>query len=152
MRKMIPDGYNALIFYEKNSKTYGVRFPDFPGIFTFGKNIEEAKEMAAEALSAALESDFDRKQALPTEKKIKVKKGEKVVFIPMEPEIKTAYLLRQWRESSKLTQKQLANRMNISFQAYQRMERPGRSNLTVATLQRVAKALNKRLILDIKAA
>lgn len=147
--KKFPDGYHAVIFFENDSKTYGVRFPDFPGIITYGKTFDEAKEMAAEALSLALESDFDRHQPLPTPRRAKARPGEKTVFIPMDPEVKTAYLIRKWRESSGLTQKQLAGRLGVSFQAYQRMERPGRSNLTVATLQRIATALNGHLELDL---
>lgn len=147
----IPDGYYAIIFFEKRSKTYGVRFPDFPGVVTFGNSFDEAVEMASEALAAVLESDFDRDQHLPKTRRVKTKKGEKLAFIPIEPEIKTAYLLRYWRESAGLTQKQLADRLDISFQAYQRMERPGRSNLTVATLQRIAVALKKQLVLDVRA-
>ena len=149
MRQM-PEGYFAVIFFEKESKTYGVRFPDHPGIVTYGQTFKEAVEMAQEALSAALESDFDRKQALPASHRPRVREGEKAVLIPLEPEVKMAYLLRNWREDAGLSQKQLAARLDISFQAYQRMERPGRSNLTVATLQRIAQALNKQLILDVR--
>lgn len=150
--KHIPEGYYAVIFYEKGSKTYGVRFPDHPGIVTFGYSFEEAATMAEEALSAALESEFDRHQTLPMSHRPKLKRGEKLIFVILEPEIRTAYLLRSWRESAGLSQKQLAERLGISFQAYQRMERPGRSNLTVSTLQRIATALNKELILDLRAA
>lgn len=148
--KQIPEGYYAVIFFEKESKTYGVRFPDHPGIITYGQNFGEAVEMAQEALSAALESEFDRKQPLPISHKPKTKNSDKTVFISIEPEIRMAYLLRSWREDAGLSQKQLAERLGISFQAYQRMERPGRSNLTVATLQRIAQALNKALILDVR--
>lgn len=147
--KMIPAGYYAVIFFEKKSKTHGVRFPDHPGIVTYGKTHEEAIEMAQEALSVALESEFDRDQPLPSSHKPKAKGGNKVVFIPLEPEVRMAYLLRRWREDAGLSQKQLAERLEISFQAYQRMERPGRSNLTIATLQRIAQALHKTLVLDV---
>lgn len=34
---------------------YNVWFPDFPGCVTFGKTFEEAKKMAAEALTVWLE-------------------------------------------------------------------------------------------------
>ena len=43
---------------------------------------------------------------------------------------------------------QMAKRLGISTQAYQRMERPGRSNLTVATLDRVASAIGKKLLIE----
>ena len=51
---------------------------------------------------------------------------------------------------SKFTQKQLAAKLGISYQAYQRMERPGRSNVTVHTLERIAEALGSELILDMR--
>lgn len=41
--------YIAVVHKEKKSD-YGVSFPDFPGCVTAGKNLEEAKEMAQEAL------------------------------------------------------------------------------------------------------
>ena len=148
--RQIPEGYYAVVFFEKGSKTYGVRFPEHPGIVTYGYTFEDAVELSKEALSAALESDFDRDQPLPVSRRPKAKNSDKVIFVSLEPEIRMAYLLRSWREASGLSQKQLALRLGISFQAYQRMERPGRSNLTVATLQRIAHALNKALVLDVR--
>ena len=78
------------------------------------------------------------------------KAGQKVVFILLEAEVRTAYMLRDWREQAALTQKELAKRLNISYQAYQRMERPGRSNLTVNTLDRVAEALHRELVIELQ--
>ncbi len=41
-----------IAYLHKDSKSdYGVSFPDFPGCITAGSTLEEAKEMAAEALS-----------------------------------------------------------------------------------------------------
>ncbi|MBM4356115.1 MAG: helix-turn-helix transcriptional regulator [Deltaproteobacteria bacterium] len=57
-----------------------------------------------------------------------------------------AYVLRDWREDAGLTQQEVAARLGVSYQAYQRMERPGRSNLTVATLDRIARALQRELV------
>jgi len=42
--------YIALIHKDSDSD-YGVSFPDFPGCITAGKTIDEAKDMAQEALS-----------------------------------------------------------------------------------------------------
>ena len=146
----VPEGYFAVLYKEGKSGTIGVRFPEHPGVITYGQDHEEAIEMAREALSAALESDFERGVELPAAKKPKAQQGEKVVFIRLEPEIWMAYLLRHWREQSKFTQKQLAAKLGISYQAYQRMERPGRSNVTVHTLERIAEALGSELILDMR--
>lgn len=42
---------NYIALLRKESKTdYGVDFPDFPGCITAGKTLEEAKDMAQEAL------------------------------------------------------------------------------------------------------
>lgn len=66
------------------------------------------------------------------------------------PNVRMAYLLRSWREEAGLTQRQMAHRLGASYQAYQRMERPGRSNLTVQTLDRVARALHRELHIDLR--
>src|SRR4249920_1145427 len=46
--------YVALIHKEDDS-SYGVSFPDLPGVFTGGDSIEEAMEEAAEVLQFAAE-------------------------------------------------------------------------------------------------
>lgn len=145
---MVPGGYFAIL--EEDEDTILVQFPQHSTINTYGYDWEHAEEMAREALSAALESDFERGYKLPPVKKPRAKKGRKVVFIPLEPEVRTAYMLRAWREEAGFTQKQMADRLGISYQAYQRMERPGRSNLTVSTLERVARALNKQLLIEMQ--
>ncbi len=53
--------YIAYLHKDKNSD-YGVSFPDFPGCITAGSTLEEARRMAAEALSfhiAGLREDGD---------------------------------------------------------------------------------------------
>jgi len=46
--------YIAIIHKEPNSD-FGVSFPDFPGCITAGRTLDEAKEMAAEALTGHIE-------------------------------------------------------------------------------------------------
>jgi antitoxin HicB len=146
----VPEGYFAILFKEAGSKTIGVRFPEHPGIVTYGVDWKEAEKNAAEALSAALESDFERHFKLPPAKKPKARSGQKTVFIKLDQEIRLAYLLREWRTEADLTQAEMAHKLGISYQAYQRMERPGRANLTVVTLEKVARALNRELVLDLR--
>ena len=146
----VPEGYYAVLFEEPESKTIGVRFPEHPNINTYGTDWEHAEEMAREVLSAVLEVDFEQGFKLPKARKPRAKRGERVIFVPIEPEIRIAYLLRALREDAGLTQKQMAAKLEITYQAYQRMERPGRSNLTVATLEKIAESLNRRLIIDLQ--
>jgi predicted RNase H-like HicB family nuclease len=47
--------YIALI-HKGSESDFGVSFPDFPGCITAGKTIDEAKDMAQEALSGHIET------------------------------------------------------------------------------------------------
>jgi len=83
--------YIAVISKE-NGKQYGVIFPDFLGCVTVGKNLEEAKEMAQEALQFHVDGmlqdgeDLPKTQTLDEIKK-KYKKAE--IFLVVAVKIKT---------------------------------------------------------------
>ncbi|MEK7098973.1 MAG: type II toxin-antitoxin system HicB family antitoxin [Patescibacteria group bacterium] len=53
------------IFDPAEEGGYNVSFPDFPGCVTFGKNFEEARAMAHEALELWLEELADSKEYIP---------------------------------------------------------------------------------------
>ncbi len=143
------NGYWAILYEDPEDGTFNIEFPDHPNIVTYGQDREHAVEMAHEALNATLETEFDRNLLLPTPtRRPSKKKGQEVVFVRLSPDIRTAFLLRSWRESAGLNQSEVARRMGISTQAYQRMERPGRSNLTVGTLDRIATAIGKKLFIE----
>jgi predicted RNase H-like HicB family nuclease/DNA-binding XRE family transcriptional regulator len=146
---MVPSGYYGVLRADGEGNVL-VRFPQHPGVNTFGCDWEEAEDMANEALNLALESDFDRGVKLPALRKPRVGNDERVVLVPLEAEVRMAFVLREWRESAGLTQKGMASRLGISYQAYQRMERPGRSNLTVSTLDRIARALDRDLVISVQ--
>ena len=57
--------YIAVVHKEPTSD-YGVSFPDFPGCITAGKSIDEAKDMAFEALLLHLEGLREDGEPLPT--------------------------------------------------------------------------------------
>lgn len=56
--------YIALLRKEKKSD-YGVDFPDFPGCITAGKTLEEAKDMAQEALQGHLDCMIEYGDDIP---------------------------------------------------------------------------------------
>jgi len=56
--------YIALIHKDADSD-YGVSFPDLPGVVTAGSTLDEARDMAAEALSLHLEGLADDGEAIP---------------------------------------------------------------------------------------
>ena len=57
--------YLGLVHKETDSD-YGVSFPDFPGCITAGRTIEEARDMAAEALALHLEGLAEDGDEIPT--------------------------------------------------------------------------------------
>ena len=56
--------YIAIVHKETKSD-FGVSFPDFPGCVTAGKNIDEAKDMAQEALSLHIQGMLEDGEQLP---------------------------------------------------------------------------------------
>ena len=61
--------YIAVVHKESKSDC-GVSFPDFPGCITAGKNIDEAKDMAKEALSLHIQGMIEDGEQLPDPSKL----------------------------------------------------------------------------------
>jgi antitoxin HicB len=137
--------YPAKIKYLKEDKSYLVEFPDLPGCLTEGETLDEAKVMAREALTGYLASEFERELRIPTPSALK---GKKIYYIEPEPEVSVPILLRKLREKQSLTQGDIAKVLGISYQAYQRLEKPGKSNPTLKTLERIAKVFKKDLHME----
>lgn len=114
-----------------------VEFPDLPNVITCGDTEEEALQMASEALNGAIASDVARGILPPPPR---FSDGHPV---ELEPQIVTAIELRTLR--GKNTQAEIASRIGITYQAYQRIENPIAGNPTVKTLNKIARAFGKRL-------
>ncbi len=69
--------YPAIFKYDDEHKVYNVRFPDLPGCLTYGETIDEAKDMAREALTGFLQSIDARKLKTPNPSKLQ---GEEVIY------------------------------------------------------------------------
>jgi antitoxin HicB len=137
--------YPAKIRYIAADKAYLVEFPDLPGCLTEGETLEEAQHNAREALTGYLASIFERDLKVPDPSEIG---GKGVYHIEPEPEVSVPIILRKLRESRKLTQGDMAKVLGISYQAYQRLEKPGKSNPTIKTLERLARVFDKDLRLE----
>jgi predicted RNase H-like HicB family nuclease len=62
--------YIGLIHKDKKSD-YGVSFPDFPGVITAGKDLDDAHAMAEEALALHIEGMIEDGLAIPTPSSLK---------------------------------------------------------------------------------
>lgn len=117
-----------------------VSFLDFPQIKTYGQNLNEALKHAEEALNGCLEADFERGFELPTVTK---HSNKSAYAIPVAPHIAVAIQLRNMR--SNRSQIEIARELGVSYQAYQRLENPRRCNPTLKTLEKIGRALNKKV-------
>ena len=137
--------YPAKITRAAREKYWLVEFPDLPGCLTQGDSLEDAKHNAREALTGWLASVFERNLKIPEPTK---RRGKNIYNIEPEPEVAVPVFLRKQREARKLTQSDVAKVLGISYQSYQRLEKPGKSNPTLKTLDKLAKVFQKELHLD----
>ncbi len=134
--------FNARL--QKKNGNYLVSFPEFPSINTYGSSLTEALANAREALNGALESDFERGYVLPNLQDHRGKRGYHP--IRLFPHIEIAYSLKRLRNGHPQTE--IARRLGISYQAYQKLENPRKCNPTVKTLERIGAALGKDLVVS----
>ncbi len=130
----------------KEEGDYLVSFPDFPHIHTYGKSLEHALESAKEALNGTLEVDFERGFVLPKPSNLEGKRS----FHPIRilPHIEIAYQIRNIRNGH--SQSEIARKLGISYQAYQKLENPRKCNPTVKTLERISEVFGKVLTISLK--
>lgn len=138
--------YPATITFSKEDNGYLVRFIDLPGCITDGDTIEEATTNGREALTGFLASMYERNVPIPEPS---VVSRENVYLIEPDADVAVPVILKRLRESNKMTQSDVAKVLGISYQAYQRLEKPGKSNPTLNTLERLARVYRKKLHLEI---
>ncbi|MFC1494347.1 type II toxin-antitoxin system HicB family antitoxin [Thermodesulfobacteriota bacterium] len=62
---------NYIAIVHKDTKSdFGVSFPDFPGCITAGRNIDDAKDMAQEALTLHIQGMLEDGDQLPVSSKL----------------------------------------------------------------------------------
>lgn len=130
--------YPANIVKEEDS--FLVTFPDLENVVTFGATIEEAIQNAEDALNGCLASDFERNFNIPEPSIIT---GEDVHTITVAPHVAVAIMLRKLRADA--SQVEIARKLNIAYQVYQRLENPRKSNPTLKTLEKIARVFGKHV-------
>jgi antitoxin HicB len=123
-----------------------VQFPDMTNIMTFGYTEEEALAMAKEALDGVLECEVANNASVPPPSFGTGAEGGGFP-ITVAPHIELALRLRELRGEH--SQTETAMRLGLTYQAYQRLENPLKSNPTLKTLERIAHAFGKELQVQI---
>ena len=126
---------------EKEGDEYIAQFPDMPNVVTCGFSHEEALAMAKEALDGCLEVDVSHGNAIPPPA---YDGGHP---IPVANHIILSLRLRELRGGQ--SQTDIARKLGLSYQAYQRLENPRKANPTVKTLERIAHAYGRELSISL---
>ncbi|MCL2276405.1 MAG: type II toxin-antitoxin system HicB family antitoxin [Treponema sp.] len=118
---------------------YLVDFPDMPNVLTYGLSEKHALEMAKEALEAILEVEISKGLSIPPP-----------VFsegypISVSSHIALSLQLRELRGEQ--SQTDIARKLGLSYQAYQRLENPRKANPTVKTLEKIANVYGRELMI-----
>lgn len=134
--------YPARIDWSETDHVFEVEFPDLPGCITYGETLEEAREQASEVLTGYLESVLGRE--VPFHEPSEIHEG----MYAIEPERHVAFALwlREKRKENNLSQGDVAKRLGVRYQVYQRLEDPAKTNPTLQTIERLEKVFNSRLI------
>ena len=132
------------IKFSKADDCWYVESPGFyDGILTYGNSLEEAKVMAAEAVSGLLETYLERGD------KFTIPKGESSAgwyAIEIEPGLAFALWLRNARLSHGMTLAEVAEKMGVKYQVYQKLENPKTANPTLKTLKKLEIIFGQELV------
>ncbi|MDM8561484.1 type II toxin-antitoxin system HicB family antitoxin [Candidatus Parabeggiatoa sp. HSG14] len=134
--------YPARIWYEDN--VYYVQFLDLENGFTFGENLTDAKEMAADVLSGLLASALAHNVPIPLPQKAQ---GEDIYFIAPTIKVQAALLLRLMRAN--LPQEKIAEAIGETKQTYQEIEQT-QAVPTLLQLQKAADVFGKDLVIEFR--
>lgn len=109
--------YPVKLAPDKQSGGYVVTFPDIPEAITQGDSVDEALKMAQDALETALDFYFDDRRPVPMPSK--VKRGQRLISLPLSVEAKVLLLNEMVRQ--RVRPAELARRMRTTPQAVNRL-------------------------------
>ena len=119
---------------EKEGK-FIAQFPDMTNVLTYGSSKEEALEMAKDALDGVLSVDIENGFSIPDPK------YNGGYAVEVSPKVAFAIELRKARAGNSL--KDIAEKARMTYQQYQRLENPRKTNPTLETLYKLQKVFNR---------
>ena len=128
--------YNCSITKEEDK--FVVRFPDIPNAITFGTSMEDALFMAQDVLNGILASHIDNGYPVSEPK---YNGG-----YPVEVSPKVAFALELRKARANHSQKEVAQKAGMTYQQYQRLENPHKTNPTLETIYKLQKIFNRQFL------
>ncbi len=108
---------------------------ELSGCVAEADTLEELKEECKESLNLYLEEPSDSKVVFPLPEN-ELDSNKKILSIAVEPEIALAVLLRYYRSNSRMTQKQVSEKLGMkNVYSYQRLEK--KSNPTLNIMKKI---------------
>ena len=124
----------------ENGGEYTAEFPDVPGLSASGKTKDETLYKAWQVLNRNLEIEVGKGNEMPVST---LDMQAELYPIQVDAHIMVAWTLRQLRGDT--PQSEIATKLGLTYQAYQRLENPRKANPSIKTLERVARVFGKRL-------
>ena len=118
---------------------YFVQFPDITNAISLGSTQEEALSMANDVLNGVLASHLDNGYPISESQ---YKGG-----YPIEVSPKVAFAIELIKARANHTQKEVAEKAGMSYQQYQRLENPHKTNPTLETLYKLQKVFNRPFLI-----
>jgi len=123
-----------------------IEFPDFEISGTQGEDREELTRMAEDCIGGYLEYLVEERLDIPDPSDLQ---GDNIVYITVPAVIAAPIIIRKERRELGMSQGDVAEKMKTSYRTVQKVERM-KSSPTLRTLSKIAKALNRKLIIDFK--
>ena len=140
MKTVVP----CKISYSKTDKCWYVESPGFyDGYITYGSSQDEAKDMATEAVTGLLESYLEHGDRFVIPRATTAKGW---CNIEVEPGLAFALWLRNTRLSHNMTLADVAEKMGVKYQVYQKLEHPKTANPTLKTIKKLETIFGQELI------
>ena len=122
---------------KKDGDLFWAHFPDMPNVLTYGNSHQHALEMAKEALEGCLEVEISKGMS------IRPPVYQEGYPVSVSNHIVLALRLRDLRGQQ--SQSEIASKLGMSYQAYQRLENPRKANPTIKTLEKIARVYGREL-------
>jgi antitoxin HicB len=131
------------ITYNDADGCWYVEAPGFyEGIITDGDTLDDAKAMAKEAVNGLLASYIEHNHAFT----IPGGQGSDWYEIEIEPNLAFALWLRHERVSHSMTLADVADKMGVKYQAYQKLENPRFANPTLKTIVKLERVFHTQVL------
>lgn len=133
------------VVVKRDGASYFASFPDVPEALTSGSSLEEALEMAHDALETAIEFYFEERRRVP--KPSKLEAGQFLVELPASTSAKILLLNEMLMQ--RVSPAELARRLNTTPQSVQRITNLGHAT-KIDTIAAAFRVLGKSMDFRVK--